>query len=57
MFVAPLTQPPEYYDRVATEWAVGNYVRVALILTAVVLVVTSTIRIARETAPGGPRLS
>jgi len=57
MFVAPLTQPPEYYDRVATEWAMGNYVRIALILTAVVLVVTSTIRIARETAPGGPRLS
>jgi hypothetical protein len=35
----------------------GNYVRVALILTAVALVMMSTIRIARETAPGGQRLS
>ena len=50
LFVAPLTQPPAYYDRVVTEWAIGNYVRVALILTAVVLVMVSTIRIARETA-------
>jgi len=51
LFIAPLTKPPEYYDRVVTEWAMGNYVRVALILTAVVLVTMSTIRIARETAP------
>jgi uncharacterized membrane protein len=51
LFIAPLTKPPEYYDRVVTEWAIGNYVRVALILTAVVLVTLSTIRIARETAP------
>jgi hypothetical protein len=57
LFVAPLTKPPAYYDRVVTEWAMGNYVRVALILTAVVLVMMSTIRIARETAPGGQRLS
>jgi hypothetical protein len=52
LFIAPLTQPPEYYDRVVTEWAIGNYVRVALILTAVVLVTVSMIRIARQTAPG-----
>jgi hypothetical protein len=36
---------------VVTEWAIGNYVRVALILTAVVLVMASMIRIARDTAP------
>jgi uncharacterized membrane protein len=51
LFIAPLTKPPEYYDQVVREWAMGNYVRVALILTAVVLVMMSTIRIARETAP------
>jgi len=50
LFIAPLTKPSEYYDRVVTEWAMGNYVRVALILTAVVLVTMSMIRIARETA-------
>ena len=57
LFIAPLTQPPAYYDRVVTEWAIGNYVRVALILTAVVLVMLSTIRIARETAPGEHKLA
>jgi len=51
LFIAPLTKPPEYYDRVVTEWAMGNYVRVALILTAVVLVTVSAIRVARETSP------
>ena len=51
LFIAPLTKPPEYYDRVVTEWAMGNYVRVALILTSVVFVTMSMIRIARETAP------
>lgn len=51
LFVAPLTQPPAYYDRVVTEWAIGNYFRVAFILTAVVLVMLSTVRIARDTAP------
>jgi uncharacterized membrane protein len=52
LFIAPLTQPPAYYDRVVREWALGNYVRVALILAAVVLAMVSIIRIARETAPG-----
>ena len=52
LFVAPLTQPPAYYDRVVTEWAIGNYVRVALTLIVVVLLMVSTIRIARDTAPG-----
>ncbi len=56
MFVAPLTNTSEYYDRVATEWANGNYVRVALILITVVLVIVSMIRIARETAPGQQRV-
>jgi hypothetical protein len=52
LFIAPLTQPPEYYDRVVREWAMGNYARVTLILIAVVLVMVSMIRIARDTAPG-----
>ena len=52
LFVAPLTQPPAYYDRVVTEWAIGNYVRVVLILSAVVLLLLSMIRIARATTPG-----
>ena len=38
-------------DRVAAEWAVGSYVRIVLILSAVSLVMTSMISIARETAP------
>jgi hypothetical protein len=36
---------------VAAEWAAGNYVRIAVVLTAVVLVIASMIRIARDTAP------
>jgi hypothetical protein len=55
LFIAPLTQPPEYYDRVAGEWAAGNYVRIALILIAVALVLVSMIRIGRDTAPEVPR--
>jgi uncharacterized membrane protein len=50
LFIAPLTQSAAYYDQIVREWAIGNYVRVALILTAVVLVMVSMIRIARETA-------
>ncbi len=57
LFVAPLTQSPEYYDRVVTQWAMGNYVRVALILTAVVLVIISMVRIAREMAAIPRRLA
>jgi hypothetical protein len=57
LFLAPLTSPAADLDRVATQWAVGNYVRIALILTAVVLVMASMIRIARETASGEHRLS
>jgi hypothetical protein len=56
LFIAPLTNPPAYYDRVVTEWAMGNYARVALIFTAVVLVMVSAIRIARDTAPVKPSL-
>jgi uncharacterized membrane protein len=52
LFGAPLTQPAAYYQRVVTEWVVGNYVRVGLILTAIILVIASMIRIARDTAPG-----
>jgi hypothetical protein len=55
LFVAPLTNSPAYYDQVVREWAIGNYARVALILAAVVLVIVSTIRIARDTARGEHR--
>jgi uncharacterized membrane protein len=51
LFLAPLTGPAADLDRVATEWAAGNYVRIALILTVFLLVMASVIRIARETAP------
>ena len=50
LFVAPLTNTSEFYDRVATEWGTGNYLRDALVLIAVVLLIVSMIRIARETA-------
>jgi hypothetical protein len=39
----------------AMEWAVENYVRIAVILAAVVLAMVSMIRIARDTAPGEHR--
>lgn len=52
LFSTPLTSPPGDLDRVAAEWAMGNYVRIALILTAVVLLIVSMIRIARQTTPG-----
>jgi hypothetical protein len=57
LFVAPLTQPAAYYDRVVREWAIGNYARVILILISVVLVMASLIRIARETATRERQLS
>jgi hypothetical protein len=57
LFSGPLTWPAADLDRVAREWAVGNYVRIAVILTAVVLVMVSMIRIARDTAPGEHRYS
>jgi hypothetical protein len=57
LFLAPLTGPAADLDRVATEWAAGNYVRIVLVLTAVVLVMLSMIRIARDTAPEEHRLS
>jgi hypothetical protein len=52
LFGSPLTNPAADFDRVAAEWATGNYVRIALVLTTVVLVIASMIRIARDTAPG-----
>ena len=51
LFSDPLTRPASDLDRVGSEWAAGNYIRVAVILTAVVLVIASIIRIARDTAP------
>lgn len=56
LFRAPLTSPPADLDRVAAEWATGNYVRIAVVLTVVVLVMLSTFRIVRETAVGEHRL-
>src|SRR5580704_17712170 len=57
LFSDPLTRSAADLDRVATEWAAGNYVRVAVILIAVVLVMVSMIRIARDSAPGEERYS
>jgi uncharacterized membrane protein len=51
LFGDPLTHPAAYYHQVVTEWVAGDYVRLAMILTAVVLVAVSMIRIARDTAP------
>jgi hypothetical protein len=57
LFSGPLTLPAADLDRVAGEWALGNYVRIAVILTAMVLVMVSMIRIARDTGPGEQRYS
>jgi uncharacterized membrane protein len=51
LFGDPLTRPEAYYHQVVTEWVAGDYVRLAMILTAVALVAVSMIRIARDTAP------
>jgi uncharacterized membrane protein len=55
LFVDPLTRPAAYYHQVVTEWVAGDYVRLAVIMTAIVLVAVSMIRIARDTAPKEPR--
>src|SRR5258708_5156197 len=57
LFSGPLTNPPADFDRVATEWATGNYVRIAVVLTLVVLAMVSTIRVARQTLPREHRSS
>jgi len=51
LFSAALTATPADLDRVATEWAMGNYVRIAVVLTTVILVIASLVRISRDTAP------
>ena len=51
LFGEPLTHSAAYYHQIVTEWVAGDYVRLAMILTAVVLVAVSMIRIARDTAP------
>jgi uncharacterized membrane protein len=56
LFNAQLTNPADL-NRVGAEWAMGNYVRIAVVLTMVVLVMVSMIRVARRTAPGDHRLS
>jgi len=52
LFSDPLTRSAAELDRIGSEWAAGNYVRIGVILIAVVLVIASMIRIARDTAPG-----
>jgi hypothetical protein len=51
LFSAPLTATPADLDRVATEWAMGNYVRIAVVLTTVILVMASLVHTSRDTAP------
>src|SRR3984957_15688727 len=51
LFIDPLTRPAAYYHQIVTEWAAGDYIRLAVIGTAIVLVAVSMIRIARDTAP------
>jgi uncharacterized membrane protein len=51
LFGDPLTRPAAYYHQVVKEWVAGDYVRLAMILTAVVLVAVAMIRIAWDTAP------
>ena len=57
LFSGPLTLPAADLNRVASDWAAGNYVRIAVILIAMVLVMVSMIRIARDTIPGEHRYS
>jgi hypothetical protein len=56
LFNAQLTNPADL-NRVGAEWAMGNYVRIAVVLAMVLLVMVSMIRVARRTAPGDHRLS
>ena len=51
LFSTPLTATPADLDRVAT----GNYVRIAVVLTTVILVIASLVRISRDTAPAQTR--
>ena len=51
LFEDPLTRTAAYYRQVVMEWAAGDYIRLAMIVTAIVLVAVSMIRIARDTAP------
>jgi hypothetical protein len=57
LFIAPLTNAPADLNRVAAEWATGNYVRIAVLVIVIVLAMASMIRIARETAREERRLS
>jgi hypothetical protein len=51
LFGDPLTRSAAYYQQVVAEWAAGDYVRLAMIGAAIILVAVSMIRIARDTAP------
>jgi uncharacterized membrane protein len=50
LFGDPLTRPAAFYHQIVTEWIAGDYLRLAMILAAVILVAMSMIRIARDTA-------
>ena len=49
LFQSPLTNSSADFERTASEWAAGNYVRIAVVLTAVILTVISLVRVARQT--------
>jgi hypothetical protein len=51
LFSASLTATPADLDRVATEWVMGNRVRIAVVLPTVILVIASLVRISRDSAP------
>jgi hypothetical protein len=50
LFGAPLTRPAADFDRVAVEWAMGNYARIAVVLAAVLLTLSALVRVSRNTA-------
>jgi hypothetical protein len=49
LFQSPLTNSAAVFERTASEWAAGNYVRIAVVSTAVLLTVISLVRVARQT--------
>jgi hypothetical protein len=49
LFQAPLTNAPADFERAASEWAAGNYVRIAVVLATAILALISLIRVARQT--------
>jgi len=50
LFQEPMTRTPQEYERIAAEWAAGNYVRVVLVVAVVLLAMTSLIHLVRRTS-------